>query len=197
MARKRKNSLVVYLHFFAITLIAIVAVFVLDLGARRVNDRLGSSAISEFSDGKFGYQIKYPSNFQLVEGGEIADLIIPNDVYFRTGLIREAEIELSPGAKECAHFGDYIIKKENLLLNGLPLERQVWGGVALGHVYKGVDYNLENDGLCYQLRLYTHSTTSTGSPEDNASLVDTHAEDMNNMFSLVDSIVSSLRFRVK
>ncbi|MBI2474079.1 MAG: hypothetical protein HYV68_00085 [Candidatus Taylorbacteria bacterium] len=142
----------------------------------------------------FGYEVSFPSDLKVESGQQIVDLVIPFG-YFRTSAIKEAEIELSPGAKKCDSFSNHIKQRQKMMINGMEFERHVWSGEAAGNIFQGVDYNLLKDGLCYQVRLYTHSVGAGSLPaavaKDPASV---HYEDMERVFVLADGIASSFRF---
>jgi hypothetical protein len=142
---------------------------------------------------KFGYELQVPSDLKMVTSNSLIDLFIPGS-YFESAAIKEAEIELTPGSKKCDSFPNHIKRTDKIRINGHELERQVWSGEAAGSLFQGVDYNFFQNGLCYQVRLYTHSEQISAAPAVAKDPENVQALDMKKAFALADSIVSSFRF---
>ena len=147
------------------------------------------------------YNFRYPKDLvkSQVAGG--TRFTAPIKSYFRTILANEAYITAYAPAKTCpVSEGETFSATSTIKTSdGLVINKVDLSGVGAGQLYRGVDYTISKSGLCYEMSLYTHSTNGAGFYFNNATMIKntdaTHSEDMANFIALVDTIVTTFKFK--
>ncbi len=147
------------------------------------------------------YNFKYPRDLVVgrVDGG--TRFTAPIKSYFRTILADEAYFTAYAPTSTCpVSEGETFSATSTIKTSdGLAINKVSWSGVGAGQLYKGVDYTILKSGLCYKLSLYTHSANGAGFYFNDATMIKntdaTHSEDMANFVALVDTIVTTFKFK--
>ncbi len=148
-----------------------------------------------------GYNFRYPKDLVESQIGGGVRFTAPIKSYFRTILADEAYITAYAPTSTCpASQGESFQATTTIKTpDGLSVNKVVWSGVGAGQLYQGADYSVVKSGECYEISLYTHGANGAGFYFNDATMIKntdtTNSEDMANFFALIDTIVTTFKFK--
>ena len=148
-----------------------------------------------------GISLQAPNglNYQSSSNG-LSLVFATTSPYAHTHLLQEIRIDIDLPSKECLESdGGPVSSTSTVVINGVSFERETWSGVGLGNLYQGIDYKtVRDDGYCYRVSFFTHSTNGEGFYTDNQAQIKTvdaqQAVDIKNLFALFDQIAGTIKF---
>jgi len=155
-----------------------------------------------YSNEEYGYEIKYPVDFDIKQNEDSVWLIVPVEKYFGTQLANEARIELRKPKVSCEAVSNLGYSRSAdqgfIKAGGVEFTKQTWGDNAAGQLYTGIIYRNTGNDFCYEIVLFTRSANGAGFfivDQSEIKRIDTlHAKDMENIANIADKIVSTLKF---